>query len=148
MHVKDRGYTSKLVSIIFRRGVVIIRKRFEYIVIVVIIFTIFSLVFFKNNIKENKMIIIVDGWNMEYILSDRKLVIEDFESIELGSSLDEIETKLGKPDGWVGGGILLPVYVLEDNSAVELVFENDVTNENLEAMYLYKKQEEIVLKKK
>lgn len=101
MHVKDRGYTSKLVSIIFRRGVVIIRKRFEYIVIVVIIFTIFGLVFFKNNIKENKMIIIVDGWNMEYFLSDRKLV-----------------------------------------------FENDVTNENLEAMYLYKKQEEIVLKKK
>lgn len=79
----------------------IIRKRFEYIVIVVIIFTIFGLVFFKNNIKENKMIIIVDGWNMEYFLSDRKLV-----------------------------------------------FENDVTNENLEAMYLYKKQEEIVLKKK
>lgn len=70
-----------------------------------------------------------------------------FWNIELGSSLDEIENKLGKPDGWVGGGTLLPVYVLEDNSAVELDFRNDETSEDLEAVYLYKEQKEFILKR-
>ena len=98
-------------------------------------------------VNEDKRVIKVDGWDMEYTISERKLVVEDFADIEIGSSLDEIENKLGKPDGWVGGGILLPVYVLEDNSAVELVFKNDETNEDLEAIYLYKEQKEIVLKK-
>lgn len=100
-----------------------------------------------NNSKdrENKIVIRVDGWGMEYTISDRKLTVKDFENIEIGSSLAEIESRLGEPDGWVGGGILLPVYVLEDNSAVELIFKNDVTNEELETIYLYRGQEELIL---
>lgn len=97
--------------------------------------------------KSDKMVIRVDGWDMEYTVSDRKLTVEDFESIELGSSLNEIESKLGKPDGWVGSGILSPVYVLKDKSAVELVFAKDATDEDLSAIYLYKEQKESVLKK-
>lgn len=131
-----------------------IKEKLRYIIIVVIIFIVVVLIFFTNEIKEtnelkeDKMVIRVDGWDMEYTISERKLVVEDFENIELGSSLDEIENKLGKPDGWVGGGILLPVYVLEDNSAVELVFRNKLTNEDLGAIYLYKGQKEFVLKKR
>lgn len=124
-----------------------IKEKLKYIIIVVIIFIVAILIFFANGVKEDKMVIRVDGWDMEYTISERKLVVEDFENIELGSSLDEIENKLGKPDGWVGGGILLPVYVLEDNSAVELVFRNDEANEDLKAIYLYKGQKEFVLKK-
>ena len=112
-----------------------------------IIITIIGLIFIKNEI-EDKMIIRVAGWDMEYAPSGRRLVVEDFENIELGSSLDEIENKLGKPDGWVGGGILSPVYVLEDNSAVELVFGNDATDEDLEAIYLYIGRQEFILKKR
>lgn len=124
-----------------------IKGKLKYIIIVMIIVIAVVLIFFVNQRKDNKMVIRVDGWDMEYIISERKLVVEDFENIEIGSSLDEIESKLGKPDGWVGGGILLPVYVLEDNSAVELVFRNNVTNEDLEAIYLYKEQKEFVLKR-
>lgn len=98
--------------------------------------------------KSDKMVIRVDGWDMEYTVSDRKLTVEDFESIELGSSFAEIESKLGEPDGWVGSGILSPVYVLEDNSAVELIFANDATDEDLSAIYLYKEQKGSVLKKR
>lgn len=101
-----------------------------------------------NNKKGDKSIIRVAGWDMEYTPSDRELTVEDFENIELGSSLDEIEKKLGKPDGWVGGGILSPVYILEDNSAVELVFGNDAADEDLVAIYLYKEQQEFILKKR
>lgn len=102
----------------------------------------------QTNKTYIKMVIRVDGWDMEYTISDRKLTVKDFENIEIGSSLAEIESRLGEPDGWVGGGILLPVYVLEDNSAVELVFKNDVTNEELETIYLYRGQEELILEKK
>lgn len=98
--------------------------------------------------KSDKMVIRVDGWDMEYTISDRKLTVEDFESIELGSSLSEIESKLGEPDGWVGSGMLSPVYVLEDNSAVEMIFAKKATDEDLSAIYLYKEQKESVLKKR
>lgn len=98
--------------------------------------------------RSDKMVIRVDGWDIEYTISDRKLTVEDFESIELGSSFAEIESKLGEPDGWVGSGILSPVYVLEDNSAVELIFANDATDEDLSAIYLYKEQKGSVLKKR
>lgn len=44
--------------------------------------------------------------------------------------------------------MLSPVYVLEDNSAVELIFANKATDEDLSAIYLYKEQKESVLKKR
>lgn len=96
----------------------------------------------------DKRVIRVAGWDVEHTVSDRKLTAEDFAGIELGSSLEEIEDRLGKPDGWVGAGILSPVYVLEDGSAVELIFGNDKTNEDLTAMYLYEGQKETVWKKR
>ena len=34
---------------------------------------------FVNKAKEDKMVIRVDGWDMEYTISERKLVVEDFE---------------------------------------------------------------------
>lgn len=123
------------------------KGKLRYIIIVVIIFIAAVLIFWVTGIKEDKMVIRVDGWDMEFTISERRLAVEDFENIELGSSLEEIENKLGEPDGWVGGGILSPVYVLEDHSAVELVFRNDATYEDLEVIYLYKEQKEYILKK-
>lgn len=123
------------------------KGKLRYIIIVVIIFIAAVLIFWVTGIKEDKMVIRVDGWDMEFTISERRLAVEDFENIELGSSLEEIENKLGEPDGWVGGGILSPVYVLEDHSAVELVFRNDATYEDLEVIYLYKEQQEYILKK-
>ncbi len=105
-----------------------------------------SLLIWMNMGKETKMTVKVAGWDMEYTISDRKLVKEDFENIELGSSLSEIEEKFGEPDGWAGSGILWPVYVLEDGSAVELVFKEITLCEDLESVYLYKDGEEFVLK--
>lgn len=101
----------------------------------------------KEAVEGDQAIVKVRGWDLEYTVSGRSLSTEDFEAIELGSSLDEIEEKLGKPDGWVGSGILWPFYVLEDNSAVELVFKNEDTCEELYAVFLYQGDEELILKK-
>lgn len=92
------------------------------------------------------MTIRVGGWDMEYAISDRKLTVEDFENIPLGSSLDDIESQLGEPDGWVGSGILSPVYVLRDSTAVMLIFKVRGPYKNLESILLYKGQTELVLK--
>lgn len=66
----------------------------------------------------------------------------------LMNRIERIEEKFGEPDGWIGSGILWPVYVLEDGSAVELVFKGIMICEDLEAVYLYKGGEEFVLKEK
>lgn len=120
----------------------------RYFIIFMIMVMLILIYFLSDRKEKDRMVIRVDGWDMEYTVSDRKLTIEDFEKIEIGSSLDEIENKLGKPDGWVGGGILFPVYVLDNKSAVELVFEKETTCEGLVAIYMYKGKEESVLKKK
>lgn len=106
-------------------------------VISIVAFGILLLVNIKN---DRKRIITVDGWDMEYTASERQLTIRDFESIEAGTSLNEIESKLGEPDGWTRSGILQPVYVLKDNTAVELVFADaaDACN-NLKEIVVYDK---------
>lgn len=134
------------------------KKRITVIVLAVMILAIGSFIAMNFMTKfeigsadgqmSDKMVIRVDGWDMEYTVSDRKLAVEDFECIELGSSLNEIESTLGEPDGWVGSGMLSPVYVLDDNSAVELIFVNKAIYEDLSAIYLYKEQKESVLKKR
>lgn len=117
-------------------------------VLVLFLIIIAVLLIWLNSGKENRRVVRVGGWDMEYMISDRKLVLENFENIELGSSLNEIEDKFGEPDGWVGAGILWPVYVLEDNSAIELVFGDSTVYEDLEAVYLYRGETESMLKKK
>lgn len=123
-------------------------KEHRKIIVALLFIMIPGLLIWLDRGKESKMMIRVAGWDMEYTVSDRELVLENFESIEFGSSLDEIEDKIGEPDGWVGAGILWPVYVLEDDSAVELVFGDSTVYEDLEAVYLYKGETEFVLKEK
>ena len=113
-------------------------KKKRYFIIFMIMVMLILIYFLSDRKEKDRMVIRVGGWDMEYTVSDRKLTIEDFEKIEIGSSLDEIENKLGEPDGWVGGGILFPVYVLDNKSAVELVFEKETTCEGLVTIYLYK----------
>lgn len=117
-----------------------------YIVILVIMTTFAGCT--REYCEDGITVIGVAGWELEYTASDRTLTVEDFEDIELGSSLDEIQDMLGEPDGWVGAGILSPVYVLADRSAVELVFADDATDEDLEGIYHYKEEAETVIKKR
>lgn len=78
------------------------KKRITVIVLAVMILAIGSFIAIKTKFeigsadgqKSDKIVIRVDGWDIEYTISDRKLTVEDFESIELGSSLSEIESKL------------------------------------------------------
>lgn len=96
---------------------------------------------------NTKMTVWVGGWDCEYTTFDRTLTLEDFESIQLGSSLDEIEGILGEPNGWTGSGILSPFYVLQDGSAVRLTFNVKGPYKDLSIIELYKGQEKTVLKK-
>lgn len=123
------------------------KKKWKVMLLLVILM-IGGVLIWSNEGKKNKKVIRVGGWDMEYIVSDRELKLEDFENIEFGSSLREIEDKFGEPDGWTGSGIVRPVYVLKDGSAVELFFGNSAGCEDLEAVYHYKGEEEFVLKKK
>lgn len=99
-----------------------------------------------NEEMNAKMTVWVGGWDCEYTIFDRTLTLEDFESIQLGSSLDEIEGILGKPNGWTGSGILSPFYVLQDGSAVHLTFKINGPCEDLRMIKLYQDHEETVLK--
>ncbi len=50
---------------------------------------------------------------------------------------EEIEEQLGEPDAWIGGGILRPVYFLEDGQVVVCLFENPMLCEGLKQLELY-----------
>ena len=89
--------------------------------------------------KENNAIEInVDGLKMKYIPQNRSLTVEDFQNIELGESIDEIREKIGEPDGWIGSGILRPVYVLDDGRAVVCHFSQLHTCKDLEELIVCK----------
>ena len=89
--------------------------------------------------ESTKMHINVAGFDMEYELKDRKLNISDFEKIKLGYSYDEIESILGEADGWIGGGILRPVYILEDGTAVVCYFSNPDREKDLKEIQWFDK---------
>ena len=98
---------------------------------------------------NKKVVIRVDGWDMEYTVTDRKLTIENFRNVELGSSSADIISTLGEPDGWVGGGILRPVYILEDGNAVICSFTYPLEEEDLREIEVYMKNgESRVIKQK
>ncbi|MBD5546512.1 MAG: hypothetical protein HDQ97_03825 [Lachnospiraceae bacterium] len=87
---------------------------------------------------NNTMEINVEGFKMKYIPQNRSLTVEDFQNIELGESIDEIEKKIGEPDGWIGCGILHPVYVLEDGRAVACYFSQPNACKDLKELTVYK----------
>lgn len=66
----------------------------------------------KGKEKERK-IFRVEGFEIEYELTGRKITMEDIDDINLGSSIQEISNKLGEPDAWIGSGMLRPVYFLK-----------------------------------
>ena len=86
----------------------------------------------------NAIEINVKGLRMKYIPQNRSLTVENFQNIELGESIDEIEEKIGEPDGWIGSGILQPVYVLDDGRAVVCHFSHLQTCKDLKELIVYK----------
>lgn len=100
--------------------------------------------------KEGKKVIIdIDGFEVEYSLNNKIVTIDIFDTIKLGSSISEISSKLGEPNTWIGSGILQPVYFVENNSAIVLYFEYPDVCKDLEQIILYKENGEIeVIKEK
>ena len=91
----------------------------------------------------------VKGFKMQYIPQNRSLTVEDFQNIELGESIEEIEEKIGEPDGWIGCGILHPVYVLDDGRTVACYFSYSQICKDLKELIVYKGNDvDCVLKEK
>lgn len=91
----------------------------------------------KQEVKKLEPVIIeVEGFEVEYRETGKESAVEDFNGIELGSSIYEISDKLGEPDEWIGSGMLRPVYFLEDNRVVVLHFEYPAACENLKQIVL------------
>lgn len=86
--------------------------------------------------QKESIIIEVEGFEVEYNLTSRKVTVEDIEDIKLNSSIDEISNKLGEPDTWIGSGILRPVYFLEDNKVVVFHFKYPAVCEDLEQVVM------------
>ena len=86
--------------------------------------------------KGKKIVIEVDGFEVEYSETDREITIEDFDGIELGSSIYEISNKLGEPDIWIGSGMLRPVYFLKDNKIAVFYFRLPAVCEDLKQIVL------------
>lgn len=86
--------------------------------------------------NEKKSIINIEGFEIEYSVTDRELTTGDFDSIEIGSSIFEISGKLGEPDTWVGSGMLRSVYFLKDNMVVVLHFEYPAACDGLREIVL------------
>lgn len=71
---------------------------------------------------EGTSYIKVGGFEVEYVLGESSLILEDFEQIELGCNLSDIEEKMGELDGWIGSGCSMPVFILQDETAMVCVF--------------------------
>ncbi len=88
--------------------------------------------------KETDMIeICVEGFTMTYTPQSRQLTVDDFKDIELGDSMQDIEEQLGEADGWIGAGILRPVYVLEDGRTVVCYFTYPQVCQDLMELTVY-----------
>lgn len=114
-----------------------------YIIFLLIISLITMIIYIykeKNAMDKatNAIEINVEGFKMKYIPQNRSLTVEDFQNIELGESIEEIEEKIGEPDGWIGCGVLHPVYVLEDGRAVACHFSRTNTCKDLKDLIVYK----------
>ena len=86
--------------------------------------------------EKKNMIFKVEGFEVEYNLTNSKIAVDDLESIELGSSIYEIRDKLGEPDSWIGSGMLRPVYFLEDRKVVVFHFEYPAVCDGLNQIVL------------
>lgn len=115
----------------------LIKKKIILCILIVIALSVIFLLLCFGRQEEKKIMIKVDGFEVEYNVTNRGITIEDFREIELGSSLDEIVEKVGEPDTWIGCGMLWPVYFLEGNKAVALHFVYPEVCENLWIIELY-----------
>lgn len=113
---------------------------FLFIIIVGLI-VIFINFWIKGKEKE-KMIIRVEGFEIEYNLPSREITKEDIDEIKLGDSMPEITNILGAPDAWIGSGMLRPVYFLKDNKVVVFHFEYPAVCEDLKQIILISKDGE------
>lgn len=99
--------------------------------------------------EKERMIIKVEGFEVEYDLESVKIKMEDIDDIKLGSSIYEITKKLGEPDTWIGSGMLRPVYFLEDNKVIVFHFEYPAVCEDLKQVVLISENgESQIIKKK
>ena len=101
---------------------ILIRKKMV-IFLIVIGLSIILVNLLSGKKEKKKMVIDVEGFEVEYSLTNKKLIQEDFNGIKLGSSMSEINDELGEPDVWIGSGMMRPVYFLENNRVVVLHFK-------------------------
>ena len=67
--------------------------------------------------------IIIGGFEIEYVARQDTLSIDDFMDLELGISMKEIIEIVGEPDEWIGSGVLKPVYFVEGKQAIVCYFK-------------------------
>lgn len=118
------------------------RTKLKIIMAGVLIAVVAGLFVWANRAKDDKATIRVEGFDLEYVISDRKLALEDFEALQLGSSMKEIDDTLGEPDAWIGCGMLRPVYFLEDGGAVTLHFQYPAVCDGLREVVLIEENDE------
>ena len=84
-----------------------------------------------NTMVDENGMVKVRNFDVYYKEIDRELTLEDFRSLESGSSFSDIEEVIGEPNGWIGSGIEAPYYSIENGKYAILYFENPFVCEGL-----------------
>ncbi len=88
-----------------------------------------ELVLFNSDTYEEEEHYPGNGINIPIFINsykyiERELYLEDFDFIKIGTSISEVETRLGKANGTTGFGVMSKYYHLSDNSAI--VIKEDI----------------------
>lgn len=93
--------------------------------------------------RNSNGLIKVFHFDVEQKEIERRLTIEDFKGIDLGTSLEKIENIIGEPNGWIGSGIPTPFYTIGHNKYIILYFDSPLIYEQLNCITLVNDRKEL-----
>lgn len=92
----------------------------------------FLFVSYENNKRGNDKMVTIHHFDVEYVETGHNLTRNNLFNLQLGSSLNEVEEKIGKPNGWIGSGVLAPYYSIGEGEYAILRFKNPIRCEDLQ----------------
>ena len=90
------------------------KKKIFAVMLIICLLLIPAILFFGNYFSRHVKTKKVYSLESMYTYYNRKITIKDFEDFNNDTTYEEIQEKLGPPNGLVGSGMLQPYYELTD----------------------------------
>lgn len=118
------------------------KRKIIFGVLVFISIVIISLAIENKNLKESKnmgtKVTMVGNMLASYEYIDRSISVDYFYNLDVNTTYEKIENEIGKPNGAIGSGIIIPYYKVEDQYVVIwFASDEDGTYTNILKMRLY-----------